>query len=53
MRRERINIGMRIGLECILHTLVLCVEKKKETIEHLLDECVELREREMRVEKKF
>jgi hypothetical protein len=39
MRRERINIGMRIGLEC-----AGCVEKKKETIEHLLNECVELGE---------
>jgi hypothetical protein len=37
MRRERINIGMRIGLECA---------EKKETIEHLLNECVELRERD-------
>jgi hypothetical protein len=30
----------------------MCGEKK-ETIEHLLNECVELREREMRVEKTF
>jgi hypothetical protein len=30
----------------------MCGEKK-ETIEHLLNECVELREREMRVEMKF
>jgi hypothetical protein len=30
----------------------MCEEKKK-TIEHLLNECEELREREMRVEKKF
>jgi hypothetical protein len=32
---------MRIGLEC-----ARCVEKKKETIEHLLNECEELRERD-------
>jgi exonuclease III len=36
---REINIGMRIGLEC-----AGCVEKKKETIEHLLNECVELGE---------
>jgi hypothetical protein len=39
--RERINIGMRIGLELCR----MCGEKK-ETIEHLLNECVELRERD-------
>jgi hypothetical protein len=38
MRIERINIGTRIGLEC--------AGEKKETIEHLLNECVELRERD-------
>jgi hypothetical protein len=47
IRRERINIGMRDRIRVCR----MCGEKK-ETIQHLLNECVELREREMKVEKK-